>query len=734
MAKFCYFNNNENTKSFISAKNNENLNINDNYINKNYRNIKSSNNIRKLISKNFNNNNSNLILENYTDKKIENGITEFCIKQNSKFIERLKKGPPECFRWTSWCIINNLPLERNNLIYENYTNMCLEKENKERIIRDIERTFSERNIEKEELRKMEISLYKVLKAFWNVDKIVGYCQGMNLLVGFLLILSDFNERDTFFILLSNFSQTFKLRKKYEFNFRGLFSEEFPLLCFLNYIFENLLEEYANDLKKHLEEMGMTIDLWMGKWFQTVFTIILPIDWCERLWDNIFAENIFFMIKFGIAFTLMIKDDLMKMDEEVQIINYFKDFEKHSLCEKNDFLNEKSDIYSIILKSKKIKIDVENFIKSYEKNNENGKGFYDKMQKVEDIKYQLNNQILSKPTIGINLFSKEDKFHEDFTLKNKNSIIFDSILDKEENKIKNGNKNYISKNEGTNIEKHKKEVENVINIRKNNRMLFKNILLRKNAMVNKRYAINRMMSFDFSNIKDNLLTDRNHPDKIQAFKFTNDNLSNNKIDKNKEHNKDNNNNESNNVNNIIFDYNCNSNFSNNKKDFNKNIINNINSHINNINNNVNNINNNNVNKNNVINDIINVPEDSINNTYYQNTEENICIGKKKNIIKNNIESHQFSKLENKLDNITIKNRLLKTEPKKREICLSQTLKEKKGSKGIYIPKGNNITPFVDKSKLSQIIKNFNTNNYYNNNERTRQNFGIFFDKEKIKQWC
>ena len=45
--------------------------------------------------------------------------------------------------------------------------MSLEKENKDRIIRDIERTFSHQKKNKNELRKMEKSLYKILKSFWN---------------------------------------------------------------------------------------------------------------------------------------------------------------------------------------------------------------------------------------------------------------------------------------------------------------------------------------------------------------------------------------------------------------------------------------------------------------------------------------------------------------------------------------------------------------------------------------
>ena len=118
------------------------------------------NNNNKIKNKNKNknknvNNSEKFNLSNYTDLKIESGILNFCQKDSSKFINRVKKGPPDSFRWCSWCILNFLPQDRTNLIYENYTNMILQKENKDRIIRDIERTFSKQKIEKKELRKME---------------------------------------------------------------------------------------------------------------------------------------------------------------------------------------------------------------------------------------------------------------------------------------------------------------------------------------------------------------------------------------------------------------------------------------------------------------------------------------------------------------------------------------------------------------------------------------------------
>ena len=435
-----------------------------------------------------------LILSNYSDYEIESGIFKFYQNKSSKFIQRVKKGPPDCFRWCSWCILNYLPQDRTNLIYENYTNMALEKENKDRIIRDIERTFSQKKREKKELREMETSLYKILKAFWNLDKVIGYCQGMNLIVGFLLIVSNYNERDSFYLLTSMFSNTFKTRKKYDFNIRGLFYDEFPLLNLLNYIFENLLERNCPQMKEHLETLGITIDLWMGRWFHTLFTIVLPINWCKRVWDNIFSDNIFFLVKFGICFSIMLQEDFLKMEDEEQVLNNFKNYEKFSLCYDNEELNKKCDLNKIIEKSQKINIDIDYYLKNYEKLNP---GFIQKLNEIGNIKYEFFTHFIRKATYSTVLFSEEDNtkgsFHNktfknnSLNLKNENSKEKEIILNltNKEKKINNQNKkNKIPQN-------------------------LKNLILKKNSDDNINKINLNDSSNDYSPLKDiNIINNNN----------------------------------------------------------------------------------------------------------------------------------------------------------------------------------------------------------------------------------
>ena len=505
--------------------------------------------------------NNKFILSNYADIKIEKGLFLYYKNKPSKFFRRIKKGPPDCFRWCSWCIINFLPQERNNIIYENYTNMSLEKENKDRIIRDIERTFSHQKKNKNELRKMEKSLYKILKSFWNLDRDIGYCQGMNLIVGFILILSNFNERDSFFLLSSMFSNTFKSRKKYEYNIRGLFYEEFPLLNLLNYIFENLLEHNFSNLKRHLDKLGITIDLWMSRWFHTLFIIVLPINWCKRVWDNIFAENIFFLVKFGICFTQMIQDDILKMEEEEQILNYFKKYEKFSLCYDNEELNKKCDLNKIILKSQKINIDIEFFLKNYEKINPS---FNQKLNEINDVKYKFNTQFIKKETHSTILFSDDDIINTKKDLENslKNNSI--NIKKEEENEIdfgminveinnqnkknkipiklkssnSNSNKNNIITNkQNTSNSLHINEIKifNDIKINSNEIKNEKNINEENNNIINEIENIKLDESSESINndFEENIEFDQNNTDVIQKnislYKFENF-LNINRLDK------------------------------------------------------------------------------------------------------------------------------------------------------------------------------------------------------------
>ena len=169
--------------------------------------------------------------------------------------------------------------------------------------------------------------------------------------------------------------------------------------------------------------------------------------CKRVWDCIYSDSVYFLVKFGIAFTRLIKDEILKYTEEIDIINFFKDLQKFSLCPENKFLEEKSDINSLILKANKIKLDPEEYIKFYKKKEENFDTFNLKMEKNDKIKYYLetgNKEIVDhkerqRKTVLFRSIQEENANSDDVIIVNPSKNIQPQI-NKIENSIKNNEKN------------------------------------------------------------------------------------------------------------------------------------------------------------------------------------------------------------------------------------------------------------------------------------------------------
>ena len=63
---------------------------------------------------------------------------------------------------------------------------------------------------------------------------------------------------------------------------------------------------------------------------------------------------------------VLESDLMKFEEEIDILNYFKSLLKNPL-NNNSILFEKCDVGEIITQSEKMKINVKNYYEDYIKN-------------------------------------------------------------------------------------------------------------------------------------------------------------------------------------------------------------------------------------------------------------------------------------------------------------------------------------------------------------------------------
>lgn len=254
--------------------------------------------------------------QNSTINQAELGLREFIISDKTKFLERVCKGPPDCFRWVAWMIAADIEQERKEEIFVNLLNQTIDNKTDIQIKKDLNRTLTD-----EKLFSMDMSktcLYNVLRAYANCDKDVSYCQGMNFIAAFLLIVSDFNEVDTLYMMMFLF-----MFNKSNLGIRGFYIINFPLLSLYSYQFNHLFEKDFPVLKKHFEKLEIPNELWISKWFQTLFTICIPLDILIRLWDCIFVKGIEFLFNFALSLIKVLEKDLIKYNDISDICEYFK---------------------------------------------------------------------------------------------------------------------------------------------------------------------------------------------------------------------------------------------------------------------------------------------------------------------------------------------------------------------------------------------------------------------------
>jgi len=283
----------------------------------------------------------------FTINQAEIGLRKFIKENKDKFFNRLIKGPPESFRWISWIIAAEIPEDRNQEIFVSLLKKEIDKKTDIQIKKDLNRTISEDNLFI--LGNSQNALYNVLKAYAISDQEVAYCQGMNFIAGFLLIISDFNEVDTLYMMMSLFMFTFG---ENNLGIRGFYINEFPLLRLYVYVFEVVFNKFLPELKQHFDKLEVPNELWISKWFQTLFTVCIPVDLLVRVWDCFLSEGLDFLFNFSIALLKKHEKNLLSFQDISDISEYFRNMNP-SLTKEKDRI--KFDVEELISSALELKI-------------------------------------------------------------------------------------------------------------------------------------------------------------------------------------------------------------------------------------------------------------------------------------------------------------------------------------------------------------------------------------------
>ena len=170
----------------------------------------------------------------------------------------------------------------------------------QQINKDINRTFYVDKF-KEGNGKEMLDNILTLVAFIRPE--IGYCQGMNFIVGALINFID--DEETCFWIFFHFLENIGLK--------DLYLQNMPEYLIKLYQLNYFIKEYFPKMHHHLKTNSINLDIFFSKWILTIFSNFLSFETLYNIWDIFMLDKWKAIFKFSIIIASYMKDDLINMD-------------------------------------------------------------------------------------------------------------------------------------------------------------------------------------------------------------------------------------------------------------------------------------------------------------------------------------------------------------------------------------------------------------------------------------
>ncbi|KAJ6248007.1 growth hormone-regulated tbc protein [Anaeramoeba flamelloides] len=241
------------------------------------------------------------------------------ITEVDKTIKKLsRKGIPHQHRLTIWPILcgSKYTHDQNRGYYKRilkeHTGHL--SPSTQQIEHDLARTFPMMDFfkSKENMDKLRNVLYAY--SFRNPE--IGYCQSMNFIVGFFLILG-FTEEETFWMFVT-IVEVILPKKTYS---DELQDTQIDQLSF-EYLLRSRYKWIRNPLDS-LDEMGVKLTVITQQWFMCLFICCLPTECVLRIFDIVFAEGYKILFRVSLALFKINKAQILKCNSSPDLFTHLK---------------------------------------------------------------------------------------------------------------------------------------------------------------------------------------------------------------------------------------------------------------------------------------------------------------------------------------------------------------------------------------------------------------------------
>jgi len=230
-------------------------------------------------------------------------------KQFEKLKTQVRKGVPGPLRGDVWPILTGARDLMVSGEYASYKERPIPQETQDRIKRDLHRTLPFHPYFQTEHGRNQ--LFGVLSAYASREPRISYCQGMNFIVGVMLL--TMNEELTYWCFCSLMTV---------YGMKEFFGDNVPLLSTSLIQFQRCIEIMNPLIWVHFEEESINLNLFATPWFLTLFAYDSQLEFLHRLWDIFFNEGFSIIFRTAMAILREGEDLLMKYDI-IQVKDYFQ---------------------------------------------------------------------------------------------------------------------------------------------------------------------------------------------------------------------------------------------------------------------------------------------------------------------------------------------------------------------------------------------------------------------------
>uniref|UniRef100_A0A3B1IG40 Growth hormone regulated TBC protein 1a n=1 Tax=Astyanax mexicanus TaxID=7994 RepID=A0A3B1IG40_ASTMX len=246
------------------------------------------------------------------------------VEKNLKVKRYVRKGVPNEHRALIWMAASGSQdqMDKNPGYYHSLLQAQHDPKLVEAIRTDLHRTFPD-NVQFRKTAEpcLQKTLYNVLLAYGHHNKAVGYCQGMNFIAGYLIIITK-DEEKSFWLMDALIGRI--LPDYYTPAMLGLKTDQEVL--------GQLVKIKVPEVWQAMTEHNVMWTLVVSRWFICLFIDILPVETVLRIWDCLFYEGS--KIIFRVALTLIRHNQALILQARnlPDICDHFKQITKGAFVE------------------------------------------------------------------------------------------------------------------------------------------------------------------------------------------------------------------------------------------------------------------------------------------------------------------------------------------------------------------------------------------------------------------